>query len=175
MRVRWLLAGLGLVLLVAVQAVLAVHLAVAGTVPDLPLAAALVLGLQGGPRRGGLAGVVVGLSMDLLRGSQLGLFALAAGIAGWLCGEAAARVDAGRAMVRWIIASVAAALYGAVVVVLWRVLGHPVHLHGALHHILGAALYDGLLAALAYWPLAAMGRRAFAHAKRYPRMGIGRP
>ena len=175
MSVRWFMVGLGLVLLVAVQAVLAGHLAVAGTVPDLPLAAALVLGLQGGPSRGGLAGVVVGLSLDLLRGSQLGLFALAAGISGWLCGEAATRVDAGRAVVRWIIASVAAALYGAVVVVLWMALGHPVHLHGVFYHILGAALYDGLLAALAYWPLAAMGRRAFARGRRYPRMGIDRP
>jgi rod shape-determining protein MreD len=157
---RWVLLGVSLELLIAVQAVLAPHLAVAGVDPDLPLVAALVIALQAGPSRGALAGVFVGLSLDLLQGSRLGLFALAAGLAGWVCGEAAVRVDTGRGLVRWFLATAAAALYQGVVALFWVLGRYAMRSQGVLHHVLVAALYDGVLVALASWPWAARARRS---------------
>lgn len=147
-----LLRLLGLLVLLGLQGALAPRLAVAGVVPDLPLAAVLVIGLLGGPTRGGTAGLIVGGALDLLRGSRLGLFALAAGAAGWLCGEASSRVDPGRGSVRWVVSTASAAVYGVSVAAGWFLLDrNGVHATGALRHALGAAPYDGTLASMAYW------------------------
>lgn len=156
----WALALLAFALLTAVQTTLAGHMAIAGIVPNLPLVLVMVLGLRSGPSRGALAGVAAGFFTDLVQGSHLGLFALAMGMAGWVCGEAGVRVDPGRGAVRWVIAAVAATCYGLVVVGLWAATGHAVDLRGVLRPVFGAAIYDALVASLAYWPVAAAERRA---------------
>ncbi len=146
---------LGLVLVLGLQGALAPRLAVHGIRPDLPLVAVLVAGLGGGPVRGGVTGLVLGAAIDVLRGSRLGMFALAAGAAGWLCGEASSRVDPGRASVRWVVSTGSAAVYGVCLVATAVLLDrNGIHATGALQHALGAALYDGTLATVAYWVLA---------------------
>lgn len=153
-----LLRLLALLVLIALQAALAQHLVVLGVPPDLPLVAVLVVGLLAGPLRGGLSGLAAGFALDVLRGSRLGLFALAAGIAGWLCGEAAIRIDPARGAVRWVVAAAAAVVYGLIVVAGSVLLGRTgVDVGGAMRHALVAAPYDATLATLAYWPL---GRRS---------------
>jgi rod shape-determining protein MreD len=145
-----------LLLLLGVQAAVTPHLAIAGVRPDLPLVAVLLIALFGGPARGGAAGLVVGLSLDLLRGTRLGLFGLAAGAAGWLCGEAGGRVDPTRASVRWFLAAASALAYGVIVAGVAAVLDRSgIHATGAARHVVIAALYDGTLATLAYAALAA--------------------
>lgn len=142
---------LGLLVLLGLQGALAPHLAIAGVRPDLPLVAVLVIALFGGPVRGGGSGLAAGFALDLLRGTRLGLFALATGAAGWLCGEAAGRIDAGRGAVRWVLASGSAFLYGLIVVGVAVVLDrNGIHATGALRHLLLATLYDGTLAAIVY-------------------------
>lgn len=154
-----LLRLLVIVVLIGVQAAFAQHLRILGVPPDLPLVAVMLAAFVVGPVRGGLYGVGVGFALDLLRGSRLGLFALAAGTAGWLCGEAAARVDPARASVRWVLSAGAAGVYGMIVVACSLLLDRAgVDLAGALRHVAISAPYDGTLAALAYWPLARRAR-----------------
>lgn len=136
------------------QSALAPHLAVEGVWPDLPLVGVLIVALDGGPTRGGVAGLAVGAALDVLRGARLGMFALAAGAAGWLCGEASSRVDPGRGSVRWVVTTASAAVYGVCVAAVALLLNrNGVHATGALRHALGAAIYDGTLAAVGYWIL----------------------
>ncbi len=157
------------VLLIAVQSALAAHLAILGVAPDLPLIAVMLAAFGQGPVRGGLFGLGVGLALDVLRGDRIGLFALAAGVAGWLCGEAAARVDPARASVRWLVAAGAAGIYGMVIVVCSLLLDRgEVDVVGALRHVAIAALYDGTLAALAYWPVARRAQGPVLPARAHP-------
>jgi rod shape-determining protein MreD len=147
--------ALGLAALLVAQAALTPWLAVGGVRPDLPVVVVLVVGLAAGPLRGGLAGLVVGGAVDLLRGSRLGLCALAAAAAGWLCGEATSRVDPGRPAVRWVVCTGAAVAYGLLLAGAAAVLGRGgVDARGAVRHALLAGAYDGTLAAVAYWLLA---------------------
>jgi len=74
---RWAATVLGCLLAIALQATWGPHLAVAGVAPDLPQVAVLVFALRRGPAQGGLAGLVAGLALDLLRGGRPGLFAAA--------------------------------------------------------------------------------------------------
>jgi rod shape-determining protein MreD len=147
-----LLRGLlGLLLVLGLQGALAPHLAIAGVPPDLGLVAVLVVALDRGPGRGAAAGLAVGFGLDLLRGSRLGTFALAAAAAGWVCGEVGTRLDPGRPFVRWLLTSICAGGYGLCVAGLALVLDRDgIHATGALRHVLVAAVYDGSLATLAY-------------------------
>lgn len=164
---RVLLTAVGLLVLLGLQATVARYLAIFGVPPDLPLVAAVVVAFSAGPLRGGLVGLAAGLGEDLLRGDLIGLFALAVGLAAWLCGEASRRVDPSRGGVRWVVGTLAAALYGVVIVggtmFVFRL---PVDPLGALRHVVIAALYDGVLVALAYWP--------FAHRSAAPLAGLHR-
>ncbi len=141
----------GLLVLLGLQAAFAPLVAIDGIPPDLPLVVVLVLAMFLGPGRGGAAGLAAGFGMDLLRGSRIGLFALAAGTAGWLCGEAASRIDPGRASVRWVLASASSLVYGLVVAACTVLLDrNGVHATGAVRHVLVACVYDGTLAAFGY-------------------------
>ncbi len=165
---RSLVAALGLLVLLGLQATLARHLAVLGVPPDLPLVAAAVIAFRAGPLRGGLVGLAAGLGEDLLRGDFIGLFALAGGAAGWLCGEASRRMDPSRAGVRWVVGTLAAALYGVVIVgCAMFVFRLPVDPLGALRHVVVAACYDGVLIALAYWPFSHRSAAPLAGLRRY--------
>lgn len=161
LRVALVLVVIGL------QAALGSRLAILGVAPDLPLVAVMLVALLVGSTRGGVAGVAVGLLLDLLRGSRIGLFGLAVGTAAWLCGEAAARVDPARASVRAVVAVGASGVYGLIIVLGELVFQrHGVHAAGALRHIVVAALYDGALLTLAYW---AVADRARGGARAVPR------
>lgn len=169
----WLLAIPGLLLVLALQTTLAAHLALGGVPPDLVLVGVIVLGLRAGPGRGGAAGIVSGLLLDLLHGTRLGLFALAGGLAGWWSGEAARRLDPERGLLRTWLAVSAAALHALVVAGAWYALDRSgVNWAGALHHIALAAVYDGSLAAAIYRPVASWGRRRGAPRSRM--LGLGR-
>jgi|GEM_PF-1052622 len=150
-----LLRLLAVLVLIGVQAAFSQHLAIFGVPPDLPLVAVMLAAFVIGPTRGGLFGLGVGFALDVLRGSRIGLFALAAGTAGWLCGEAAARVDPARASVRWVVSAGAAGVYGIIILACSLALDRAgVDVAGAVRHVAIAAPYDGTLAALAYWPVA---------------------
>lgn len=150
-------ALIGLLLVLGLQGGLAGHLAIAGVPPDLPLVAVLIVALESGPGRGAVAGLVAGLGLDLLRGSRLGLFALAAAAAGWICGEVGTRLDPGRPAVRWVLSSFCALVYGVIVAGLALVLDrNGIHATGALRHVLVAALYDGTLTTLGYGVFSAL-------------------
>ncbi len=155
------LAGLvGLLVLVGVQGALAPHLRVLGVMPDLPLVAVLVVALRAGPVRGVVWGVVAGALLDLLNAAHIGLFALAGGAAGWLCGEAMLRIDPAPAGVRWAVTTAGAALYGGTVLFGLLVLGHSAaYVPGLWRHAAIAAPYDGLLATLAYGIIETGARR----------------
>lgn len=145
---------LAVLLVLGLQGGLAPHLAVDGISPDLPLVVVLVAALRSGPTTGGVAGLAYGAALDVLRGTRLGMFALAAGAAGWLCGEASSRVDPGRGSVRWVVATACAAVYGIGVAAIALLLDrNGVHATGVLRHAIGAAFYDGTLATVAYWVL----------------------
>ena len=145
----------GILVLVGVQGALAPHLRLAGVTPDLPLAAVLVIGLRVGPARGMFLGVLTGAVLDLADGTHLGLFALAAGAAGWLAGEAMLRIDPGRVLLCWLVSTAAAVLYGCLVLAGALVLEHgAIFLPGALRHALAPAPYDAALATLGYWAVA---------------------
>ena len=146
---------LGMLLVLGLQGALAPWMAVHGIRPDLPLVAVLVAALGGGPVRGGVAGLAFGAAIDILRGNRLGMFALAAGVAGWLCGEASSRVDPGRASVRWVVSTASATVYGVCLVATAVLLDrNGIHATGALQHALGGGLYDGTMATVVYWVLA---------------------
>ncbi len=150
-------ALIGLLVLLGLQGALAGHLAIAGVPPDLPFVAVLIFALEAGPARGAAAGLVTGLALDLLRGSRLGLFALAAGAAGWFCGEVGTRIDPGRPAVRWVLSSFCAFAYGLTVAGLALVLDrNGIHATGALRHLLVASVYDGTLATVGYGAFAAL-------------------
>lgn len=170
-----LLRCLGLLVLVGVQSALGSRLAILGVPPDLPLVAVMLVAFFVGSARGGVLGLCVGLLLDLLRGSRIGLFALAMGVAAWLCGEAAARVDPARASVRAVVAAGAAGVYGLVIVLGAMAFDRSgVHAAGALRHLVVAALYDGMLATLAYWPVADRARGGSRSVSR-PMAAWGRP
>lgn len=158
---RRLLGLAGLIALIGVQAAIGPHLAILGVAPDLPLVAVLVVAMLSGPTRGAVTGVCVGLVLDVLRGNLIGLFALSTGAAGWLCGQAAARIDPTRAAVRWVLAAGAAAVYGTMLIAVALVVSRgAVDVPGVVRHLVGATLYDGTLAALFYWPAARRGAAA---------------
>jgi rod shape-determining protein MreD len=152
------LVGLFLVTLV-LQTTVAPHLAVAGTPPDLVLVAVVALGLRQGARTGTLAGTVGGLALDLLRGRQLGLFALALAAAGGFAGMAAERVYPSRVWVRFAVALGAALIDQLLVVGLYALgRGRPSLALGSLDPALRQAVYDGFLATLVYGPLGRSAR-----------------
>ncbi len=145
----------GILVVVGVQGALGAHLRLLGVTPELPLAAVLVIGLRAGPARGMLWGLLTGGVLDLADGSHLGLFALAAGAAGWLAGEAMLRIDPARVFLCWVVSTAAAAVYGCVVLAGALLLEHgAIFLPGALRHALAPAPYDAALTTLGYWAVA---------------------
>jgi len=149
------LAGLGTFLVLgAMQAAVAAHWAIGGVPPDLVLVGVMIWGYWSGPVRGAVGGVLGGLGIDLSTGGHLGLFALASGLAGWICGEAGLRMDLSHGWMRAVVAAAAAVVYGTVVAAgaHW-LLGLAVSEHAAMHHVLIAGLYDGVLTAVGYWPI----------------------
>jgi rod shape-determining protein MreD len=81
-----------LLLLVPVQASLLAPLARLGLRPDLGLALLFTIGLITGPIEGALAGIAIGLVLDLSSASLLGLTALLFGILGLSAGLLGRRV-----------------------------------------------------------------------------------
>jgi rod shape-determining protein MreD len=81
-----------LVLLIPVQASLLAPLANLGLRPDLGLAAVYAIGLLTGPGEGALAGIAVGLLLDIGSASPIGLSGLTHGIAGFFAGLLGRRV-----------------------------------------------------------------------------------
>ncbi len=167
---RWLWGAAILIALAGIQAALAGRLEIHGIPPDIVLVGVMAYAMTiGGPVRGAVVGLAAGLVLDLMGGGPLGLFALATGMAGWLCGEAGGRFDLDSGWVRWLVGMLMAGLYGAIVIAGSRFVGrYPVNLTGALEHALLAAPYDGVLAALASWPTILFRRR-----QRALRWGMG--
>ena len=136
---------------VAAQAALGPHLAIAGVAPDLPLAVLLAYALRtGSVWRSAAAGLALGLALDLLHGTRVGLFMLAASLPAVLCAAARSRMVGRSLLLTWLLACLAAALYGAVVVAGWESLQRGVSVSGAVRHAALAAAYDGTLAAWAW-------------------------
>lgn len=172
MASRWLWGVVIVIVLAGIQAGLAARLEIHGVPPDIVLVGVMAYAMTiGGPVRGAVLGLAAGLVLDLMGGGPLGLFALATGMAGWLCGEAGGRFDLESGWVRWLVAMVIAGVYGGIVIVGSRFVGRDaVNLTGAVEHALLAAPYDGLLAALASWPTIFFRRR-----QRALRWGMGSP
>jgi rod shape-determining protein MreD len=148
----------------ALQATVAPHLQLAGTPPDLILVAVVTLGLLRGAGSGAAGGIAAGLALDLLRGRQLGLFAFGLGAAGGLAGVTAERVYPSRISVRFAVALAATLLDQFLVVGLFTLSrGDPNLFAVGLGPAIRQALYNGLLAVLAYGPAnrAARPREAF--------------
>jgi rod shape-determining protein MreD len=154
---RALVSTAGLLALVAAQAAVAPRLAVGGTRPDLLLEGVLLLGLLRGVSAGWLGGAAAGLCLDLLRGRQLGLFALGMAAAGALAGEAARRAYPSRVGVRLAVAFLGTAVDQAVVVGLYRASGGAVDWFGAADSVLRQAAYNGAVLLVAYGPVARSG------------------
>ncbi len=166
-RVEALLRALGLargllrrfLAALALQSTLAPHLALSGTTPDVVLVAVVIFGLTRGPVAGALAGLGVGLCVDILRGRELGLFALGATAAGVFAGLTAERVYSGRLPVRFIVA-LAATLIDQLLVVTVYAASHgrfglaAAGFLPAVHQ----ALYNGMLTVLVYGPVARAAR-----------------
>ena len=81
-----------LLLLVPVQASLLAPLARLGLRPDLGLAVLFTIGLITGPVEGALAGIAIGMAVDLSSAGLLGLSALLCGILGLIAGLLGKRV-----------------------------------------------------------------------------------
>lgn len=96
-RVRVLVTGLVLLVIVLVQVALIAFLPVPVAVPDLVIVAVLALGYAHGPVAGGLAGAWAGLLLDLVPSAAgpLGGWTLVLGLAGAAVGRMAATLRPG--------------------------------------------------------------------------------
>lgn len=159
---RWLPSAAVLVFTIIFQSALSAHLELFGAPPDFVLTGVLLTGLAAGAGSGGLYGVAAGLCLDVWRGHQIGLMALAAGSAGWLAGTVGERVYPGRASVRFLTVAAGTVLAQAVVVGLYRVTSHGAVAWTAVEHIVAVqAVYNGLIGVIAY-PLFVRIRRGRA-------------
>lgn len=152
------LVGLFVVAL-ALQATVAPHLAIGGTPPDFVLVAVVTLGLLRGAGTGATGGLLAGLAIDLLRGRQVGLFALGLAAAGGLAGLAAERVYPGRMSVRFAVALAATLVDQLIVLGVYSLTrGDPRLVLVGLAPALRQALYNGLLTVWAYGPVSRAAR-----------------
>ena len=90
----WLRFGLLVVVALTIQLGVLSELRIAGATGDVMMLLALVAGLAGGPRRGGVAGFVVGLVFDLVLLSPFGVTALTYSLLGYPSGSCPVRPGA---------------------------------------------------------------------------------
>jgi len=89
---RWIFFSF---VMLALQATLVPHLAIAGIRPDLPLIAVVMLASARGSTAGTIGGFCIGLAQDLSNPAFLGLNALAKSLLGFAAGTLRVHLDAG--------------------------------------------------------------------------------
>lgn len=150
----------------ALQATVAPHLTIAGAPPDFVLVVVVVLGLLRGARGGALSGLAAGFALDVLRGREIGLFALGLAAAGGLAGVISEKLYPSRISVRFAIALAATVVDQVTIVGLYALTrGNLDLLATGLELAARQAIYNGVLTVLAYGPL---GRAARAREDLYP-------
>jgi rod shape-determining protein MreD len=157
----WLPSVAVLLLSIIGQATVVPYLAVFGAQPDFVVTAVMLIGLVGGEGAGGLYGVAAGLCLDVWRGRQIGLIALGYGVAGYLAGLVGARVYPGRAGVRFLAAVAGTVVAQGIILGLYRASHGLVDWSAVERTVAVQALYDGVLAVVAY-PLMIRLRRGVA-------------
>ena len=157
---RLLVAAVGVLLALALQAAVLARLPLPGGPPDLLLVVVVAVGLVAGPPPGMLAGFAVGLLADLSADHELGRLALAYVVVGFLAGQLEDHVDESLALpvVTVAVAAVVAVLVFAVGGLL---LGDPrITGRGVLASLAGTVAYSCALTPVVLPVVAALLRRA---------------
>lgn len=123
-------------------------LAVAGTLPDVPLILTAFVALRRGPEAGAVVGFFAGLLQDLAAGGLVGVQALTKAVAGFALGLAGSRLWVASPLVQVPALVVVTAAEGLLRFGLLRIFHYPAELAPLLRDvILPQALYNGALGA----------------------------
>jgi len=166
-RDREIWAFTGLVLAsVVVETAAAPYIGFRGVRLDLTLILTVLTGLVFGGRRGAAVGFATGFLQDVLFGRYLGVFATAHLFTGLGAGMLARRVFRENLLVPLAVVAGGSLLNETIALLLFSVLGAPLHLGSSLIYvILPAALYNALVAPLFYSPMLRL-RLYFARRRR---------
>ena len=122
-------AVLVVMLVLVIQLTVGLDIRIVGAHPDFMVMLAIAVGLIGGPRRGAVAGFVVGMAADLFLPGPFGLSALVDTLIGFAAGNVPSRNDEGL----WFVTPLAALTLSAVAVMLYAVLGALIGQDQMLH------------------------------------------
>lgn len=145
---------------VLVQLAWAPRWGVAGARPDVVTLVAVCLAFIDGPQTGAVAGFAGGLVLDLLGLGVVGAGALSRTVAGFAAGLVERNVFGRSVVVPMLAAAAATALAQVIELVVLLLLGRslPVVV-SVVTIVVPSAVYNGLLAGVAYPLLAALGQR----------------
>lgn len=145
---------------VFVQLSWAPHWGSAGGRPDVVTLVAVCLAFLGGPMSGALAGFGGGLALDLMGTGVVGVGALARTLAGFAAGLVERTVFGRSILVPMVAAAAATALSQVIELAVLLLLDRSLPIMVSMGTIVvPAAMYNGLLAGVAYPLLAAVSRR----------------
>jgi rod shape-determining protein MreD len=150
---RGVLAGLGLFLVVIIQATLMSRIRVLGASPNLLLVSAIAWGLLHTVTDGVIWAFAGGLGLDLITGMPLGTTSLAAMTATLLTGLGRNRVFANNLWWPMLVALMATPVYGWIVLLTEQLLGSPVDWAASTLHVIGPEALLNVAAMALVYPL----------------------
>lgn len=153
---RWIFFSF---VMLALQATLVPHLAIAGIRPDLPLIAVVMLASARGSTAGTIGGFCIGLAQDLSNPAFLGLNALAKSLLGFAAGTLRVHLDAGSLPMRAAVLFVSVLGHDLVYLTILTRLELSELFLGLVTRSLPTAFYTLVVGMWALAALGALGRR----------------
>lgn len=148
---RWWATAGTLAAAFVLQVMLAPHLAILHTVPNVLLLVVITLSFVQGPSAGAMVGFIAGLLLDLLSTAPIGAWAIVLSISGYTAGMLQENLFAEGWLAPVAVAVVAGFLANLSYLVVLTVLGvGPAFWGAVLRVVLPGALYNSVLVMLAY-------------------------